>query len=87
MSTRGRPRLALPHGEVELEPDHVALLRAAAAALAGQSSVARDLSLLLDRALQQDGPVVLRRPEVKMLEELAASNQLNDIVRLLSAAA
>jgi hypothetical protein len=82
--TRGHPRLALPHGEVELDPDDVVLLRDAAAALAGRSIVARDLSLLLDRALTDDRPVVLRRSELNTLARLAASNGVNRVAIVLA---
>ncbi len=84
MSSRGRPRLARPHGEVELEADVVALLRDAAAALAGQSSAAGYLSLLLGRAPRHELPVVLRRSEVKLLRQLATTNGLTATVGLLS---
>ena len=84
MSARGRPRLALPYGEVEFEPDEVALLRDAAAALAGQSPLARDLSLLLDRSLNQPGPVALRRPELKLLVQLTSASELHAILELLA---
>jgi hypothetical protein len=71
---------------VELDRDDVAALRDAAAAVAGQSSAARDLSLVLDRALMQAEPVALRRVELRTLAQIAARTNLGEIVRLLSEA-
>lgn len=55
----------------DLDPTDAARLRDAAAALAGTSSVARDLSLLLDRALQRRRVLALHRSEAHTLVELA----------------
>ncbi|MDE3131335.1 MAG: hypothetical protein KGL16_09290 [Acidobacteriota bacterium] len=63
--------LELPSGRVELEAEEVIKLRDAAAAQAGHSSAARDLSLLLDRALVQRHPVALRRGELQTLLAVA----------------
>jgi len=84
LAGRPHPRIALTGGEVELDPDEVALLRDAAAARAGHSSVARDLSLLLDRALTGEGPLVLRRTELKTLADLAASAGLERVAARLA---
>lgn len=63
-------RLDLPGRKVELGRVIVLRLRDAAAAQAGRSSAARDLSLLLDRALRQ-GTLALRRSELETLVKLA----------------
>ena len=52
--------LDLPSGQVSLEASEGELLRDAAAAKAGSSIAARDLSLLLDRALNEPRPVARR---------------------------
>jgi hypothetical protein len=56
-------RLDLPTGALELDAHVVERLRDAAAEMAGRSSAARDLSLVLDRALTAGGGVALRRAE------------------------
>jgi hypothetical protein len=47
-------------------------LRDAAAACAGRSSAARDLSLLLDRGLHRHQVLALRRAEAQTLAQLAS---------------
>jgi hypothetical protein len=59
---------------IELDPGEAARLRDAAAARAGRSSAARDLSLLLDRALHRRQILALRRAEAHIVAQLA--NQL-----------
>jgi hypothetical protein len=74
----------LASGQVSLDADQVGQLRDAAAAQAGRSSAARDVSLLLDRALQQAKPVTLRRAELQTLIQIATSAQLDEIASKLA---
>jgi hypothetical protein len=76
----------LPSGQVSLEAREVELLRDAAAAQAGSSTAARDLSLLLDRALSEPRPVALRRAEVQTLIEIASSAGLTEAAERLQPA-
>lgn len=78
--------LDLPTRRIELEADQVAQLRDAAAARAGRSSAARDLSLLLDRALQQDKPIALRSAEVRTLIHIATDAELDEIIAKVTGA-
>lgn len=71
-------RLDLPSGVLELAPADVGALRDAAAAEAGRSSAARDLSLLLDRALGQRR-LTLRRAEADALRAIAERAGLADL--------
>lgn len=71
--------LVLPSGPFELEQAVVKRLRDTAAAMAGHSSAARDLSLVLERALVQGGGVALRRAEVQTLIEVADAAGLSEI--------
>lgn len=66
-------RLSLPSGVLELDEQVIERLRDTAARMAGRSSAARDLSLVLDRALGGGGGggVALRRGEVQTLIEVA----------------
>jgi hypothetical protein len=57
---------------VDLDPVDAMLLRDAAAACAGRSSAARDLSLLLDRGLRRHQVLALRRAEAQTLARLAS---------------
>jgi hypothetical protein len=57
---------------IDLDPDEVSRLRDAAAARAGRSSAARDLSLLLDRGLHRPQVLALRRAEAQTLAQLAS---------------
>jgi hypothetical protein len=78
--------LDVPGGQVELRREDVARLRDTATAQSGRSSAARDLSLLLDRALT-GARVVLRRAEVKALIDTAAAADLPDVADRVEAAA
>jgi hypothetical protein len=57
---------------VDLDPHEAIQLREAAAACAGRSSAARDLSLLLDRGLHGPQVLALRRAEAQTLAQLAS---------------
>jgi hypothetical protein len=72
-------RLDLPTGALELDEHVVERLRDAAAEMAGRSSAARDLSLVLDRALTAGGGVALRRAEVQTLMEVAKAAGLAEL--------
>jgi len=56
----------------ELDPDEAIRLRDAAAASAGRSSAARDLSHLLDRGLHRQQVLALRRSEAQTLAQVAS---------------
>jgi hypothetical protein len=76
--------MGLPGGWVELERDALVQVRAAAAAEAGWSSAARDLSLILERALRQARPpVALRRRELQTLIDVATRLGRSDLVAAL----
>lgn len=60
----------------DLDPADAARLRDAAAARAGTSSSARDLSLLIDRAMQGRHVLALRRAEAQTLMQLASDIDL-----------
>jgi hypothetical protein len=72
-------RLDLPSGALELHENIVEQLRDAAAEMAGPSSAARDLSLILGRALATSGGVALRRAELQTLIEVAEVAGLTEI--------
>lgn len=74
----------LPGGVTALRREDVSALRDAAAAQAGRSLAARDLSLLLDRALERGSSVVLRRAELQKLIEVAHDAALDDIAAELA---
>ena len=76
----------LPSGQVSLEASEVELLRNAVADKAGSSIAARDLSLLLDRALNEPRPVAFRRAELQTLIEIAASVDLAEVAERLQPA-
>jgi hypothetical protein len=57
---------------VDLDPGEAVQLRDAAAACAGRSSAARDLSFLLDRGLNRHQVIALRRAEAQTLAQLAS---------------
>ena len=59
--------------KLTLDEEVVRELQAAAAASAGESSTLRDLAFMLDRALTEDRPVSLQRPEARALERLLAA--------------
>jgi len=70
---------------VVLEPGEATRLRDAAAACAGRSSPARDLSLLLDRALSHGRVLALRRAEAHILGRLASDVGLTAIAGAIAA--
>jgi hypothetical protein len=72
---------------VELGADEAVRLRDAAAARADTSSAARDLSLLLDRALHHRRMLALRRAEAQVLRQLASDVGLLALAREIAAAA
>jgi hypothetical protein len=74
----------LPGGRTDLRREDVSVLRDAAAAQAGRSLAARDLSLLLDRALERGSSVALRRAEVQTLIEVARDVALDDVAAQLA---
>jgi hypothetical protein len=76
-------RLDLPGRTISLDAAIVKELRDAAAAAAGRSSPARDLSLLLERALRQ-GTLTLRRAELETLINLARQRGLDLTAERLS---
>jgi hypothetical protein len=75
--------LDLPGHTLALAPARLETLRDAAAAEAGRSSSARDLSLLLDRALRE-GRLTLRRAEVDVLRAVAERAGLAELAALLA---
>jgi hypothetical protein len=72
--TSGEPSVILDVGgrRLVLEAGEAVQLRDAAAACAGRSSAARDLSLLLDRGLHRRRVLALRRAEAQTLAQLAS---------------
>jgi hypothetical protein len=76
----------LPSGQISFDAHQVELLRDAAAAQAGSSTAARDLSLLLERALHDPRPVAFRRAELHALIETATSASLIEVAQRLEAA-
>lgn len=72
---------------VDLDPGEATRLRDAAAARAGRSSAARDLSLLLDRALSGRQVLALRRAEAQTLAQLAAAAGLPALTAEIAPAA
>ena len=77
--------LDIPAGRVELARETVAEIRTAGAAQAGRSSAARDLSLILDRALRPERTTVaLRRAEVQTLTDVASALGLIEVVNALT---
>jgi predicted component of type VI protein secretion system len=77
--------LDLPSGHVSLDAEEVVLLREAADSAAGRSSIARDLSAILDSATHSSRPRVLRRAEVRALIGLAREAGLPDVEAKLTA--
>ena len=76
----------LPNGHVSFEAHEVELLRDAAAARAGSSIAARDLSLLLERALRDSRMVAFRRAELQALIETATRAGLSEVAMQLETA-
>ncbi len=84
-SDRGPVVLDVAGRRVELTGSEALLLRDAAAAQAGRSSRARDLSLLLERALTGSNVLALSRGELQTLAQLAETANQGDLaMRLLS---
>jgi hypothetical protein len=77
--------LDLPSGHVSLDGEEVARLREAADAAAGRSSIARDLSAILDSAIRSSRPRALQRAEVRALIGLARDAGLADVEAKLTA--
>lgn len=86
---RGRPPVTLDVAgrRIDLTAAEAMRLRDAAAVRAGRSSTARDLSLLLDRALHRRHVIALRRSEAHALAQLARHVGLLALVRELEAPA
>lgn len=70
---------------VGLDPADAARLRDAAAARAGTSSIARDLSILLGHALEQPHVIALRRSEAQTLLRVAAEIGFLALARAIEA--
>jgi hypothetical protein len=70
--------LILPTGALQLDENIVEQLRDTAAAMAGRSSAARDLSLVLDRAIN-GGYVALRRAELQTLVDVVDAAGLSEL--------
>ncbi len=73
-------RLHLPSGPKTLPRADVIRLRETAAAQAGCSSAARDLALILDRALAHERTVALRRGELQTLIHIAAEADMHELL-------
>jgi hypothetical protein len=58
--------------KLTLDEEVVRELQLEAAAGAGASSTLRDLAFMLERALSEERPVPLQRPEARALERLLA---------------
>jgi hypothetical protein len=80
---RARVMLDLGGRRVALSRGQAKLLRDRMAEVAGRSSVARDVSLLLDRALTCERVLVLRRNEARALTETAIQLGMADLVAQL----
>ena len=80
----GRLVLDLAGRRVELARAEAVRLRDAAAAEAGSSSAARDLSVLLDRVLARGHLLALRQGEVHTLTSIAAGLGLGELVARLA---
>lgn len=72
---------------IDLAPDEAIQLRDTAAACAGRSSTARDLSLLLDKALGRPRVIALHRAEAHTLARLARQAGLPALVHEIEAPA
>jgi hypothetical protein len=77
--------LDLPAGQISLQSREVVWLRDAADAEAGRSVAARDLGVLLTRALSSPAPLALRRAELRSLIEIASRANLGEIAARLGA--
>jgi hypothetical protein len=76
---RGAVVLDIAGRRVDLDPCEAMRLRDVASDRAGRSSAARDLSLLLDRALSRDQVLTLRRAEAHTLGLLARAVGLAEV--------
>ncbi len=85
-SGRGPIILDVAGRRVELTRPEALLLRDAAASQAGRSSRARDLSLLLERALAGSHVLALSRGELRTLAQLAEAADRGDLAKRLLAA-
>jgi hypothetical protein len=79
--------LDLSGRRAELTRVEAVLLRDAAAAEAGRSSLARDLAVLLDHALETQRVLALRRNEAHLLARLARQHALGEVAARLADAA
>lgn len=88
-ATPGQRPIVLDVGgrHIKLDATEAMQLRDAAASRAGKSSVARDLSLLLDRALYRHQVIALRRAEAHTLAQLAHQVGLPALMREITAPA
>jgi hypothetical protein len=75
----------LPGGKLTLDVEEARGIRDAAAAEAGRSTTARDISLLLDRALSEGSVVALRRNEAHTLLELARTAGFGKVAVMVAA--
>ncbi len=82
-SDRGPVILDVAGRRVELTDSEALLLRDAAASRAGHSSRARDLSLLLERALTSSNVLALSRGELQTLARLAEAADRGDLAKRL----
>jgi len=85
--TQRRVVLDIGGRRVDLGPDETVQLRNAAAACAGSSSAARDLSLVLDHALRRPQVLALRRAEARTLAQIARQAGLAALVLEIAPAA
>lgn len=79
--------LDLSGRRAELSRAEAVLLRDAAAADAGRSSLARDVAVLLDHVLERERVLTLRRSEVGLLARVAERQGLGDVAGRLADAA
>jgi len=88
-ATPGQRPIVLDVGgrRIKLDATEAIQLRAAAASRAGRSSAARDVSLLLDRALYRHQVIALRRAEAHTLAQLAHQVGLPALMREITAPA
>ena len=86
-ATRAEIVLDVSGRRVEVSRADAARLQEAASQEASRSSVARDLSLLLDRALAGRSTLALRHGEVNTLARMAKTIGLSELAARLSPAA
>ncbi len=85
-SDRGPVVLDVAGRRVELTCSEALLLRDAAASQAGRSSRARDLSLLLERALTGPNLLALTRGELRALARVAEAAERGELAMRLRSA-